>query len=70
MSSPVGPDASDAGREDHEPENRTATPVSPDDVVRVVGRALAEGGRRIRLTYGQRRAIVNAAPVEGTPARS
>ena len=37
-----------------------ATPVSADDVVRVVSRALAGGGRRIRLTSGQRRAILEA----------
>ena len=37
-----------------------ATPVSPDDVARVVNRALAErSGVRIRLTSGQRRAILN-----------
>lgn len=44
----------------------TVTPVSPDDVVRVVGRALSGGTRRIRLTYGQRLAIVNAGPAPET----
>lgn len=47
------------------PGARTATPVSVDDVRRVVGLALAGGTRRIRLTYGQRRAIVNKAPRTG-----
>ena len=60
------PEGRDPERVVGEPEFHMATPVSPDDVVRVVGRALAEGTRRIRLTYGQRRAIVNASPVEGT----
>ena len=46
-------------------EGHIATPVSSDDVKRVVGRALAEGTRRIRLTYGQRLAIVNAASPTG-----
>ena len=46
-------------------EEHIATPVSADDVKRVVGRALAEGTRRIRLTYGQRLAIVNAASHTG-----
>ncbi|MGI8808389.1 MAG: hypothetical protein ACR2KK_11190 [Acidimicrobiales bacterium] len=36
------------------------TPVSADDVVRVVTRALAERPGRIRLTSGQRRAILHA----------
>ena len=36
-----------------------ATPVSADDVVRVVSRALAERPSRLRLTSGQRRAILN-----------
>ncbi len=49
----------------HGAEGRIATPVSSDDVKRVVGRALAEGTRRIRLTYGQRLAIVNGAPHPG-----
>jgi hypothetical protein len=44
------------------PENRagehTTTPVSPDDLVRVVSRALSERTRRIHLTAGQRRAIL------------
>jgi len=44
------------------PMNRSghqATPVSADDVVRVVSRALSEGTHRIRLTSGQRRAILH-----------
>jgi hypothetical protein len=46
----------------------TATPVSVEDVKRVVGRALSGGSSRIRLTYGQRLAIVNAPrPAGGTP---
>ena len=48
-------------------EGHVATPVSTDDVKRVVGRALAEAGRRIRLTYGQRLAIVNASAPTGGP---
>ncbi len=49
----------------------TATPVSADDVVRVVSRALAlaEGTRRIRLTSGQRRAILHA-PLRPGAARA
>ena len=36
------------------------TPVSPDDMTRVVNRALSERSRvRIRLTAGQRLAILN-----------
>lgn len=35
-----------------------ATPVSTDDVVRVVSRALSERRWRLRLTSGQRRAIL------------
>jgi len=46
-----------------------ATPVSSDDVVRVVSRALSEGTRRIRLTSGQRRAILHA-PVRPGAARA
>jgi len=46
-------------------EGHTATPVSADDVRRVVGRALSSGNGRIRLTYGQRLAIVNAGPRTG-----
>ena len=38
-----------------------ATPVSADDVARVVARALAEGRSRIRLTAGQRLAILNSS---------
>ena len=36
------------------------TPVSADDVARVVTRALSERTWRIRLTSGQRRAILKA----------
>ncbi len=43
-----------AGSESHQ-----ATPVSADDVARVVSRALAERQSRIRLTSGQRLAILN-----------
>ncbi|MDQ3896235.1 MAG: hypothetical protein M3326_03110 [Actinomycetota bacterium] len=35
------------------------TPVSADDVARVVSRALADRPARIRLTAGQRLAILN-----------
>jgi len=45
------------------------TPVSADDVVRVVSRALAGGTRRIRLTSGQRRAILHA-PLRPGAARA
>ena len=45
------------------------TPVSVDDVARVVGRALSERTWRIRLTSGQRRAIVGA-PVRPGAARA
>lgn len=48
---------------------RQATPVSADDVVRVVSRALSEGTRRIRLTSGQRRAILHA-PLRPGAARA
>ena len=41
-------------------EGREATPVSADDVVRVVSRALSERSWRLRLTSGQRRAILSA----------
>jgi hypothetical protein len=37
---------------------RHATPVSADDVARVVARAFSERTSRIRLTAGQRRAIL------------
>lgn len=36
------------------------TPVSADDVARVVGRALSERRWRLRLTSGQRLAILRA----------
>ncbi len=48
---------------------RRATPVSADDVVRVVSRALSGGTRRIRLTSGQRRAILHA-PLRPGAARA
>ena len=38
---------------------RRATPVSADDVARVVSRALSQRRWRIRLTAGQRVAILN-----------
>ena len=40
-------------------ERHQVTPVSADDVARVVSRALAERSSRIRLTSGQRLAILN-----------
>ena len=40
-------------------ERHQATPVSADDVTRVVSRALAERPSRLRLTSGQRLAILN-----------
>ncbi len=40
-------------------ERHQATPVSADDVARVISRALAERPSRLRLTSGQRRAILN-----------
>jgi hypothetical protein len=46
-----------------------AMPVSADDVVRVISRALTEGTQRIRLTSGQRRAILHA-PTRPGPARA
>lgn len=39
---------------------REVTPVSADDVARVVTRALAERPWRLRLTSGQRLAILHA----------
>ncbi len=44
------------------------TPVSADDVLRVVSRALVQRTGRIRLTSGQRRAILRA-PVRPGAAR-
>lgn len=42
-------------------------PVSADDVKRVVAKALSLQSRRLRLTSGQRRAILrSAAPGTGT----
>jgi len=43
-----------------------AVPVSAEDVVRVVSRALSERPWRIRLTSGQRRAILHAPVRPGT----
>ncbi len=40
--------------------DRSATKVSADDVVRVVSQALSERTWRIRLTSGQRGAILHA----------
>ena len=45
------------------------TPVSADDVARVVTRALSERTWRIRLTSGQRRAILKAQLRQG-PAQA
>lgn len=45
------------------------TPVSVDDVARVLSRALSERTWRIRLTSGQRRAILHA-PVPPRAARA
>ncbi len=45
------------------------TPVSADDVARVLSRALSERTWRIRLTTGQRRAILHA-PVRPGAARA
>ena len=45
------------------------TPVSADDVVRVVSRALLQRTGRIRLTSGQRRAILHA-PMRPGAARA
>jgi hypothetical protein len=39
---------------------RIVVPVSADDVKRVVAKALSLQSRRIRLTSGQRRAIVDS----------
>lgn len=44
------------------PVGRQVTPVLAEDVARVVSRALAERTWRIRLTAGQRRAILNPLP--------
>ena len=43
----------------HRGNSHEATPVSVDDVARVVSRALAERPSRLRLTSGQRLAILN-----------
>ena len=50
-------------------ESREATPVSADDVARVVSRALAERPSRLRLTSGQRLAILNRR-MRPRPARA
>ena len=42
------------------PPEHEVTPVSADDVVRVVSRALSERRSRLRLTSGQRLAILRA----------
>lgn len=47
----------------------SATPVSADDVVRVVRRALSEQTSRIHLTSGQRLAILHV-PVRPGAARA
>lgn len=53
-----------------EPFGHQATPVSADDIARVVNRALTERARaRIRLTAGQRLAILNRRVRPG-PARA
>jgi hypothetical protein len=48
---------------------REATAVSADDVARVVTRALSERPWRLRLTTGQRLAILHA-PRRPGPARA
>jgi len=40
--------------------DRRAVPVSVEDVARVVSRALSDRPLRIRLTSGQRRAILHS----------
>ncbi len=50
-------------------ERHEVTPVSADDVARVVSRALAERTSPIRLTSGQRLAILNR-PLRPRPARA
>ncbi len=49
-------DGADAGG----PPRHEVTPVSADDVARVVSRALSERRSRLRLTSGQRLAILRA----------
>ncbi len=49
--------------------DRRATPVSPDDVARVVNQALSERTSRIQLTPGQRLAILNTR-LRGRAARA
>ncbi len=53
---------------EHDPGHQV-TPVSQSDVARVVGRALSERAWRIRLTSGQRRAILRA-PTRSGAARA
>lgn len=50
---------------DRSPE-RQVTPVSADDVARVVTRALSDRPWRLRLTSGQRLAILHAPRRAGT----
>ena len=47
------------------PFRRRMTPVSAEDVARVVARALVEAPWRLRLTGGQRRAILRGRPRPG-----
>ena len=54
------------GRDDHA-VGRTAVPLRTEDLVRVLSRALVEGGRRIHLTAGQRRAILGVPLRAGWP---
>jgi hypothetical protein len=49
-----------SGSGDADSPGHEATPVSADDVVRVVSRALSERPWRLRLTSGQRLAILRA----------
>ena len=58
-----------SGFERHGSEGHEVTPVSADDVARVVSRALAERPSRLRLTSGQRLAILNRRVRPG-PARA
>ena len=58
-----------SGYEGHGSEGHEVTPVSADDVARVLSRALAERPSRLRLTSGQRRAILNRRVRPG-PARA
>lgn len=51
--------ANESASETGSSAGRRATPVSADDVARVVSRALSQRTWRIRLTAGQRLAILN-----------